>query len=87
LQHNKTDLTDARMDHDASPVSPTSVSTGLALLAYQGMGVLESEENQTSHKEDFALAVPKKISPFAGTEKDGELVMSHPKKNPVSCDI
>jgi hypothetical protein len=59
----------------------------LALLAYQGMEVSESEENQTSHKEDFALAVPEEISPFAGTEKDDELVMSHPKKNPVSRDI
>jgi hypothetical protein len=75
------------MDHDASPVSPTSVSAGLALLTYQGMEVSESEKNQTSHKEDFALAVPEEISPFAGTEKDGELVMSHPKKNPVSRDI
>jgi hypothetical protein len=84
---DKTDLTDARMDHDASSVSPTSVSAGLALLAYQGMEVSESEENQTSHKKDFALAVPGEISPFAGTEKDGELVMSHPKKNHVSRDI
>jgi hypothetical protein len=63
------------------------VSAGFALLAYQGMEVSESKENQTSHKEDFALAVPKEISPFAGTEKDGKLVMSHPKKNPVSRDI
>jgi hypothetical protein len=84
---DETDLTDARMDYDASPISPTSVSARLALLAYQGMEVLESEENQTSHKEDFALAVPEEISPFAGTEKDGELVMSHPKKNPVSRHI
>jgi hypothetical protein len=75
------------MDHDASPISPTSMSAELALLAYQGMEVSESEENQTSCKEDFALAVPEKISPFTGTEKDGELVMSHPKKNPVSRDI
>jgi hypothetical protein len=81
------DITDARMDHDASPISPTSVSAGLALLAYQGMEVSESDENQTSHKEDFALAVPEEISPFTGTEKDSELVMSHPKKNPISRDI
>jgi hypothetical protein len=40
-----------------------------------------------SAKEDFALANSEEISPFAGTEKDGELVMSHPKKNPVSQDI
>jgi hypothetical protein len=33
------------------------------------------------------LAVPEKNSPFAGTEKDGELVMSYHKKNPVSCDV
>jgi hypothetical protein len=59
---DETDLTDARMDHNASPVSPTSVSAGLALLAYQGAEVSESEENQTSHKEDFALAVPEEIS-------------------------
>jgi hypothetical protein len=84
---DETDLTDARMDHDASPVSPTSVSAGLALLAYQGAEVSKAEENQTSHKEDFALAVPEENSPFAGTEKDGELVMSHPKKNPISRDI
>jgi hypothetical protein len=84
---DETDLTDARMNHDASPVFPTSVSAGLALLAYQGMEVSESEENQTSHKEDFALAIPEEISPFASTEKDGELVMSHPKKNTVSRDI
>jgi hypothetical protein len=84
---DETDLTDARMDHDASPVSPTSVSAGLALLVYQGAEVSQSKENQTSHKEDFALAVPEENSPFAGTEKDGELVMSHPKKNPISRDI
>jgi hypothetical protein len=84
---DKTDLTDARMDHDASPVSPTSVSAGLTLLAYQGMEVSKSEEKQISYKEDFALAVPKEIFPFAGTEKDGELVLSHPEKNPVSRDI
>jgi hypothetical protein len=82
-----TDLTDARMDHDASPVSLTSVSAELALLAYQGMEISNSEESQTSHREDFALAVPKEISPFTGTEKDGELVMLHPKKNPVSHNI
>jgi hypothetical protein len=75
------------MDHEAAPVSPISVSAGLALLAYQGAEVSESEENQISLKEDFALATPEEISPFAGTEKDGELVLSHPKKNPVSRDI
>jgi hypothetical protein len=32
--HDKTDLTDARMDHNASPFSPTSVSAGLALIAF-----------------------------------------------------
>jgi hypothetical protein len=42
---DETDLTYARMDHDASPISPTSVSAVLALLAYQGMEVSESEEN------------------------------------------
>jgi hypothetical protein len=58
---DETKLIDARMDHDASPISPTSVSAGLALLAYQGMEVSKSEENQTSHKEDFALAVPEEF--------------------------
>jgi hypothetical protein len=82
-----TDLTDARMDHDAPPVSPISVSAGLALLAYQGAGISESKENQTGSKEDFALEVPEENSPFASTEKDGELVLSHPKTNPVSRDI
>jgi hypothetical protein len=84
---DETELTDARMDHEASSVSPTSMSAGLALLAYQGIEVLNSEESQISHREDFALAVPKEISSFIGTEKDGELVMSHSKKNPVSRDI
>jgi hypothetical protein len=82
-----TDLTDARMDHEAAPVSPISVSAGLALLAYQGAEVSKLKENQISAKEDFALATSEEISPFTGTEKDGELVMLHPKKNPVSRDI
>jgi hypothetical protein len=75
------------MDHEAAPVPPISVSAGLALLAYQGAEVSKLEENQISAKEDFALATSNKISPFTGTEKDGELVMLHPKKNPVSRDI
>jgi hypothetical protein len=33
------------------------------------------------------LAILEEISSFAGTEKDGKLVMLHPKKNPVFCDI
>jgi hypothetical protein len=33
------------------------------------------------------LATLEEISPFADTEKDGELEMLHPKKNPVSRDI
>jgi hypothetical protein len=33
---DETDLTDARMDHEPSSVSPISVSAGLTLLAYQG---------------------------------------------------
>jgi hypothetical protein len=81
------DLTDARMDHEAAPVSPISVSAGLALLAYQGAEVSKLEENQISAKEDFAFATSDEISPFTGTEEDGELVMLHPKKNPVSRDI
>jgi hypothetical protein len=84
---DETDLTDARMDHETSSVSPISVSAGLALLAYQGAEFSESEGDQTSVKEDFALAVPEEISPFTGTEKDGELELLHPKKNPVSRDI
>jgi hypothetical protein len=75
------------MDHEAAPFSPISVSAGLALLPYQGAEVSESEKNQISLKEDFALATPEESSPFAGTEKNGELVLSHPKKNPVSRDI
>jgi hypothetical protein len=35
LQDN-TDLRDARMAHETAPISPISVSAGLALLAYQG---------------------------------------------------
>jgi hypothetical protein len=84
---DETDLTDACRDHETSSVSPISVSAGLALLAYQGAEVSESEGDQTSVKEDFALAVPEEISPFTGTEKDGELELLHPKKNPVSRDI
>jgi hypothetical protein len=76
---DETDLTDARMDHETSSGPPVSVSAGLALLAYA--------ENQISLKEDFALAVPKGDAPFSGTEKDGELVLQHPKNNPVSRDI
>jgi hypothetical protein len=82
-----TNLTDARMDHETAPVSPISVSAGLALLAYQGAEVSKLEENQINAKEDFALETSEEISPFAGTEKDGELVMLHPKKNPVFRDI
>jgi hypothetical protein len=81
---DETDLTDARMDHDASAVS---VSAGLALLAYQGAEISELEENQTCSKDEFALAIPKEVSPFTGTEKDGELVLPHPNKDPVSRDI
>jgi hypothetical protein len=56
-------------------------------LGISGSKISESEEKQTSSKEDFALAVPEENSPFAGTEKDGELVMSYHRKNPVSCDV
>jgi hypothetical protein len=56
-------------------------------LAYQGAEVSKLDENQISAREDFALATSEEISPFTGTEKDGELVMLHPKKNPVSRDI
>jgi hypothetical protein len=31
------------------------------------------------------LAIPG--APFTGTEKDGELLWSHAKKDPVSCDV
>jgi hypothetical protein len=78
---DETDLMDARMDHDAPTVSVS------VLLAYQGAEVSELEENQTSSKDEFALAIPKEVSPFAGTEKDGELVLPHPNKDPVSRDI
>jgi hypothetical protein len=53
------DLTDARMDHEPSSVSPISVSAGLALLAYQGAKISKVDENQSSIKEDFALAIPR----------------------------
>jgi hypothetical protein len=84
---DKTDLTDARMDHEPSSVSPTSVSAGLALLAYQGAEISKVGKNQSSIKEDFALAIPGKDAPFFGTEKDGELVLQNPRINPVSRDI
>jgi hypothetical protein len=82
---DETGLTDTRMDHDAAPVSPFSVSAGLALLA----GV-ETENvsaaDQHVLEEEFALAIPDKPL-FAGTEKDGELLLTHPKANSVSPDI
>jgi hypothetical protein len=85
--YNPMDLTDARMDHESSSVSPISVSAGLVLLAYQGAEVSKVDKNQTSFKEDFALAFPEEDAPFSSTEKDGELVLQHPKNNPVSRDI
>jgi hypothetical protein len=45
---DETDLTDARMDHEPSSVSPISVSAGLALLAYQGAEISRVDENQSS---------------------------------------
>jgi hypothetical protein len=84
---DETDLTDARMDHDAPTVSLISVSAGLALLAYQGAKISELGRNQTSSKGEFALTTPKEVTPFTGTEKDGELVLPHPNKDPVSRDI
>jgi hypothetical protein len=81
---DETDLTDARMDHDASTIS---VSAGLALLAYQGAEVSGLEGNQISSKDEFALAIPKEVSPFAGTEKDGDLVLPHSNKDPDSREI
>jgi hypothetical protein len=84
---DETDLTDARMDHEPSSVSPISVSAGLALLAYQGAEISEVDENQSSIKEDFALAILEKNAPFSGTEKDGELVLQNPRINPVSHDV
>jgi hypothetical protein len=84
---DETDLTDARMDHEPSSVSPISVSAGLALLAYQGAEISKVDENQSSFKEDFALAVPEEDAPFSGTEKDGELGLQYPKNSPVSRDI
>jgi hypothetical protein len=63
------------------------VSAGLALLAYQGAEISKVDENQSTIKEDFALAIPEKDAPFSGTEKDGELVLQNPRINPVSRDI
>jgi hypothetical protein len=56
-------------------------------LAYQGAEVSELEGNQICPKDEFALAISKEVSPFAGTEKDGELVLPHPNKDPISQDI
>jgi hypothetical protein len=47
----------------------------------------EVDENQSSIKEDFALAILEGDAPFSGTEKDGELVLQNPRNNPVSRDI
>jgi hypothetical protein len=84
---DENDLTDARMDHEASSVPPVSVSAGLVLLAYEAVEISKVVKNQSSIKEDFALAVPEKDAPFSGTEKDGELVLQNPRNNPVSRDI
>jgi hypothetical protein len=84
---DKTDLTEARMDHEASSLPLISVSAGLALLAYQGTEISKVDKNQSSIKEDFALAIPEEDAPFSGTEKDGELVLQNPGNNSVSCDI
>jgi hypothetical protein len=82
-----TDLTDARMDHETSSDLLVSVFARLALLAYQGAEISKEKENQLSLNEDFTLAGPKGDAPFSGTEKDGELVLQHPKNNPISRDI
>jgi hypothetical protein len=50
---DETDLTDARMDHEPSSVSPISVSAGLALLAYQGAEISKVDDNQSSFKEEL----------------------------------
>jgi hypothetical protein len=84
---DETDLTDARMDHEPSSISPISVSAGLALLTYQEAKISKVDENQSGIKEDFALAIPEKDAPFSGTEKDGELVLQNPRINHVSRDI
>jgi hypothetical protein len=65
--------------------SRISTSARIALKAYQGVGIPEMEENQTSPKEDFALAI-EEIYFFIATE-DGELLLSHTKNNPVSCVV
>jgi hypothetical protein len=83
----ETELTDTRMDHEPSSVSPISLSAGLALLAYQGADISKIDKNQSSIKEDFALAIPEKDAPFSGTEKDGELVLQNPRINPVSRHV
>jgi serine protease inhibitor len=75
------------MDHEPFSVSPISVSAGLALLAYQGAEISKVDENQSSFKEDFALAIPEEDAPYSGTEKDGELVLQHSKNNHVSRDF
>jgi hypothetical protein len=62
---DETDLTDARMDHEPSSVSPISVSAGLALLTYQGAKISKVDENQSSFKEDFALTIPEEDAPLA----------------------
>jgi hypothetical protein len=84
---DETDLTDAQMDHEPSSVPPISVSAGLALSAYQGAEISRVDENQSSIKEDFALAIPENDAPFSGTEKDGELVLQNRRIDPVSLDI
>jgi hypothetical protein len=61
---DETDLTDARMDHEVSPVSPFSVSAGLALLAYQGTGISKVDENQSSLRKTLLWQFQRKMLLF-----------------------
>jgi hypothetical protein len=76
---DETDLTDARMDHEPSSVSPISVSARLALLAYQGTKISKVDENQSSFKEDFAWQSQRKMLLFLAQRRTRELVLQHPK--------
>ena len=63
-------------DHDSPLIS--NYAARLALLSCTATEAVKLADNQSSRKDDLALADPES-RPFAGTEKDGDLDVTHPK--------
>ena len=82
---DETDLTDARMDHDASVFLPATVSAGLAQLAYTGAVALEAAD-ANDKAENLELAENSSL-PFSGSHKDGVREVAHPRTAQASRDI